>query len=99
MVDVPTDTHASIDIKIPGERLEDCVAHEKIVFAVVTIVGSMEKDQMDALAEILDMRDGFAGRELCFLVYADAAWASYVTSMVRNDFMKNLKGAIRASVA
>ena len=93
MEDVPIDIHARIDTKILRERLEDCLANEKPVFAVVAIIGSTEEGCVDPLDEILEMRDEFAERGLCFLVHADAAWGGYFASMVRNDRTK--KGTVR----
>ena len=43
MEDVPIHIHAHIDTKILHERLEDCLANEKPVFAVVAIIGMTDE--------------------------------------------------------
>ncbi|KAJ7784620.1 PLP-dependent transferase [Mycena metata] len=84
MMDVPIDIDAHIDTKILRERLQECLDQQFPVFAVVAIIGSTEEGCVDPLDEILDMRDEFEAKGLCFLVHADAAWGGYFASMIRD---------------
>ncbi|KAJ7467438.1 PLP-dependent transferase [Mycena galericulata] len=83
MIDVPIDINAHIDTKILRGHLQDCLNKQIPVFAVVGIIGSTEEGCVDPLDEILDMRDEFEAKGLCFLVHADAAWGGYFASMIR----------------
>ncbi|KAF7372736.1 PLP-dependent transferase [Mycena sanguinolenta] len=83
MIDVPIDINAHIDTKILRGHLQECLNKQIPVFAVVGIIGSTEEGCVDPLDEILDMRDEFEAKGLCFLVHADAAWGGYFASMIR----------------
>ncbi|KAI0766192.1 PLP-dependent transferase [Trametes elegans] len=85
MHDVPVDEHARIDIQELRKNLDDCLAHKKPVFAVVAIIGSTEEGSVDPLDKILDLRDEYESKGLCFLVHADAAWGGYFASMIRKE--------------
>ena len=84
MEDVPIDRNARVDTNVLRDRLEDCLQNQKPVFAVVAIIGSTEEGCVDPLDEILDLRDEYEEKGLCFLVHADAAWGGYFASMVRD---------------
>ncbi|KAJ7175810.1 PLP-dependent transferase [Mycena filopes] len=84
MIDVPVDLDAHVDIKILRQHLQDCLDKQIPVFAVVGIIGSTEEGCVDPLDEILDLRDEFEAKGLCFLVHADAAWGGYFASMIRD---------------
>lgn len=84
MEDVPIDRNARVNTTILRERLEGCLKEQKPVFAVVAIIGSTEEGCVDPLDEILDLRDEYEKKGLCFLVHADAAWGGYFASMVRD---------------
>lgn len=88
MIDVPVNTHARVDTKILRQHLQECLEKQIPVFAVVAIIGSTEEGSVDPLDEILDLRDEFQARGLCFLVHADAAWGGYFASMVRDKPQK-----------
>ena len=61
----------------------------------VAIIGATEEGSVDPLDEILDLRDEFEKKGLCFLVHADAAWGGYFASMVRDKPLNVLTSVIR----
>ncbi|KAI0766186.1 PLP-dependent transferase [Trametes elegans] len=83
MHDVPIDVNARVNIDELTKNLDDCLAKQKPVFAVVGIIGSTEEGSVDPLDKILDLRDAYEKKGLCFLVHADAAWGGYFASMIR----------------
>lgn len=95
MIDVPVDTNARVDTKILRQRLQECLENEISVYAVVAIIGSTEEGSVDPLDEILDLRDEFEAKGLCFLVHADAAWGGYFASMIREKPVLKMPGAPR----
>lgn len=84
MMEIDVDHNARVDIDKLHAHLEDCLQNKKPVFAVVAIVGSTEEGSVDSLDKILDLRDKYERKGLCFLVHADAAWGGYFASMVRD---------------
>ncbi|TBU57540.1 PLP-dependent transferase [Dichomitus squalens] len=88
MREVPVDHNARLDIGELTKRLDQCLAEKKPVFAVVGIIGSTEEGAVDPLDKILDLRDAYEKKGLCFLVHADAAWGGYFASMIRKPSPK-----------
>ena len=88
MREVPVDHDARLDIGELTKRLDQCLAEKKPVFAVVGIIGSTEEGSVDPLDKILDLRDAYEKKGLCFLVHADAAWGGYFASMIRKPLPK-----------
>lgn len=84
MVDVDVDYNARVNIDKLREALDDALRNEKPVFAVVGIIGSTEEGSVDPLDKIVDLRDEYEKKGLCFLVHADAAWGGYFASMIRH---------------
>lgn len=95
MIDVDIDVNARVDAAVLRTHLEECLEQQIPVFAVVGIIGSTEEGSVDPLDEILDLRDEFAERGLCFLVHADAAWGGYFASMIRDKPLYRMPGAPR----
>lgn len=53
------------------------------VLAVVPVCGTTEEGAVDEIAKIVELRDAFEPRGLCFYIHADAAYGGYLASMVR----------------
>lgn len=92
MKDVPIDRHARLDKDALCAKLDECLAKQIPVYAVVAIIGSTEEGSVDPLDEILAVRDDFQKRGLYFLVHADAAWGGYFASMIRDPPSKGRVG-------
>ncbi|PSJ26634.1 decarboxylase [Streptosporangium nondiastaticum] len=63
--------------------LDECLLHHRPVLLDVAIVGSTELSAVDPLTEILDLRDEYARRGLCYPIHADSAWGGYFAAIKR----------------
>ncbi|KAH8880843.1 PLP-dependent transferase, partial [Thozetella sp. PMI_491] len=86
VVGIPADHGARIDIDALEKRLEENLANEQPVLAVVAIMGSTEEGAVDSLSSVLALRKQFQARGLSFLVHADAAWGGYFCTMLPKDY-------------
>jgi glutamate/tyrosine decarboxylase-like PLP-dependent enzyme len=72
-INIPVDDNARVRIDKLTEILEQHVANEQAVYAVVAVIGTTEEGAVDPLNEILGLRQTFREAGLSFLVHADAA--------------------------
>ena len=86
LIDVPVDVDGRLDLDELDMRLEDCLAAQRPVLAVVAVIGTTEESAVDPLADIVELRGKYAQRGLYFLVHADAAWGGYHRSLINERF-------------
>ncbi|KAA8895556.1 pyridoxal phosphate-dependent transferase [Sphaerosporella brunnea] len=87
MIPVKVNNAAQIDTAALRRTLvDDCVANNQAVYAVIAIVGSTEEGAVDDVAQIVAMRDELAeSHGLYFVVHVDAAWGGYFASLVQPE--------------
>jgi glutamate/tyrosine decarboxylase-like PLP-dependent enzyme len=83
---VPVDLDARLDVAELRNRLDQCLAAQQPVIAVVAVIGTTEESAVDPLADILALRAEFAQRGLVFHVHADAAFGGYHRSLLNEPF-------------
>lgn len=72
--------------------LEDALAKNRAVYAVIAIIGSTEHGAVDPLVSVLKLRQQFEKKGLSFVVHCDGAWGGYFASCIREtDIMKNIR--------
>lgn len=70
LVNIPVDAHARIYIPALRSLLEEHLSSSTPIYAVVATIGTTEEGSVDPIREILELRDEFEKRGLCFLVHA-----------------------------
>lgn len=70
LVNIPVDARARIYIPALRSILEQHLASSTPIYAVVVTIGTTEEGAVDPLKEVLQLRDEFEKRGLCFLVHA-----------------------------
>lgn len=83
LVQVPVDDRARMSVAGLESILDDRLAAETPVAAVVVVLGSTQESAVDPLAEVIDLRQRFRARGLDFQVHADAAWGGYFAALLR----------------
>jgi glutamate/tyrosine decarboxylase-like PLP-dependent enzyme len=81
---VPVDLDAHMSLEALEQRLNECLAEERPVLAVVAVIGTTQEGAVDDLVRILDCRARFQKRGLDFAIHCDAAWGGYFRSMGRS---------------
>ncbi|KAK0123880.1 hypothetical protein ONS95_008875 [Cadophora gregata] len=94
VIGVPVDHGARLRLDKLEELLEQSLANEQAVYAVVAIIGSTEEGSVDRLSEVLALRKKFQARGLSFLVHADAAWGGYFASMLPTEYQPGDKAKL-----
>ncbi|WP_324783340.1 pyridoxal phosphate-dependent decarboxylase family protein [Streptomyces sp. H51] len=80
-VDVDLDARATTQAR--RELLDDCLRNHRPVLLDVAVMGSTELSAVDPLAAILELREEYGRKGLCYPVHADAAWGGYFAAVKR----------------
>ncbi|MBD2501229.1 pyridoxal phosphate-dependent decarboxylase family protein [Anabaena azotica] len=84
MQSIPLDIYGRLDIAKLEAAIDAAIEAKQPILAVVAVIGSTEEGNVDALKEILDLRDGkYHSQDIEFAVHADAAWGGYFASLIR----------------
>lgn len=86
MIDVSVDKDARMSVARLRQELQSCLSQQRPVLTVVSVIGTTEESAVDAVSEVLELREEFRAQGLDFTVHADAAWGGYHASVVREDF-------------
>lgn len=86
MIDVSVDKDARMSIHRLRKELRKCLAQQRPILTVVTVIGSTEESAVDPISEVLKLREEFREQGLEFTIHADAAWGGYHAAVVREDF-------------
>ncbi|XP_022786520.1 uncharacterized protein LOC111326721 [Stylophora pistillata] len=92
LVMVAVDEDARMEPNDLERILQQKLENEIPVITVVSVMGTTEESAMDPLTAILELREKFRAKGLCFSVHADGAWGGYFCSMLR-DPKSNLVAA------
>jgi hypothetical protein len=84
IVKVPVDLDARMFTEALEQKLNECLAAERPVLAVVAVIGTTQEGAVDDLEKILACRERFRRRGLDFAIHCDAAWGGYFRSMGRS---------------
>ncbi len=87
---IPVDLDGRMIVAALARALDACLEQKRPVVQVVAVIGSTGESAVDPLADILALRDQFAGRGLTFALHADAAWGGYFASTLRQPATNKL---------
>lgn len=87
---IPVDLDGRMIVAELAGALNACLEARRPVVQVVAVIGSTGESAVDPLADILALRDQFAGRGLTFALHADAAWGGYFASTLRKPAKNKL---------
>ncbi|PVF93464.1 PLP-dependent transferase [Serendipita vermifera] len=82
IIQVKVDLDARMDVEHLRECLNNQLANQQAVYAVVVLAGSTEHGAVDPIEEVLELRKQFQKRGLSFMIHADAAWGGYFVTKV-----------------
>lgn len=80
---IPVDADGRMAMPAFRAALDECLDARRPVLLAVAVLGTTEEGAVDPLAEMLEIRQEYAGLGLAFPIHADAAWGGYFASMLR----------------
>lgn len=97
---IPVNENCRMDMDVLNERIADCEKNQIPILMVVGVVGSTEEGAVDAISEIVALRQacgtkGSGKPSIYFHVHCDAAWGGYLKSMLVPPADQNLLLGVR----
>lgn len=80
---IPIGGDYRMDLAVLRQRLEQAMKNRQPVVEVVGVVGTTEEGAVDAMHELVALRDEYAESGLTFSLHCDAAYGGYIKSCFR----------------
>ncbi len=90
MVKVPVDRHMRMDYEALERILQQALAKQIPILAVVSVLGTTEFGTIDPVHKVVELQQYFADKGLYFPIHVDAAWGGYFATVFRQENGKNL---------
>lgn len=77
LIKVPLDEYYRTDMAALAAILDQCIADQTPVIAVINVVGTTEEGAVDDIAQMVELRAEYAAKGLNFFFHVDAAYGGY----------------------
>ena len=81
LISVPVCDNYRMDVSALENIIEGLIATRTPILAVVAVVGTTEEGAVDAIHEIVGLRERYAARNISFYLHIDAAYGGYARAL------------------